>query len=377
MRIVAAPDSFKGSLDAVTAARAIAAGVRDALPEAAVVECPMADGGEGTVRAIVSAVGGELRTTAVPDPLGRSIEAEWGWLPATRTAVIESAAACGLSLVADDDPCATRTSSAGCGTLILAALDAGARELIFGLGGTATTDGGHGLLSVLGARFETTDGRPIAAGGQGLLRLARIDLVGLDPRLSEVVVRVANDVDNPLCGPQGAAAIFAPQKGASPDEVLDLDRGLQRLAECAAETLGEDFRDQPGCGAAGGIGFALRAFLGGRFEPGVSLVAERVGLAAAIDGAALVLTGEGRLDRQTLHGKTVLGVARLARARGVPVIALAGMLGEGFEALHALGVTAAFSIVSGPMSLESAIAQGEPLLRRAAAQAARAWAEGR
>src|SRR5690606_18692409 len=247
-----------------------------------------------------------------------------------------------------------RASSGGVGELLRAALDAGARRIILGLGGSATNDGGAGMLAALGVRFLDANGLDLPPGGAALQQLARIDVQGLDPRLAGVQIDIASDVDNPLCGPQGASHTFGPQKGASPEQVALLDRSLARLADICARGLGRDMRDAPGAGAAGGLGYAAHAFLNARFRPGVELVAELGKLAQAMEGAALAFTGEGRMDAQTLRGKTPAGVARIARRAGVPVVALAGSLGEGYQDLHAGGITAAFSLAPGPLTLQQA-----------------------
>ncbi|KCB33600.1 glycerate kinase [Bordetella hinzii CA90 BAL1384] len=280
MKIVIAPDSFKESLDAAAAARAIERGVKLACPGAHTVLVPMADGGEGTVDAVLAAAGGQARQACVRDALGRPIQASWGWLDHA-TAVIEMASAAGLEGIAPAERDALAADTHGVGELILAALDSGARKLILGLGGSATTDGGTGMLRALGARFLDASGQALAPGGGALRELARIDLDGLDPRLAGLEVEVACDVDNPLCGPQGAAHVFGPQKGATPAQVEQLDAALSRLADVAHHALGQDHRHAAGAGAAGGLGFAAHAFLRGRFRPGVALVAELGGL---VDG---------------------------------------------------------------------------------------------
>ncbi|QII86668.1 glycerate kinase [Bordetella hinzii] len=372
MKIVIAPDSFKESLDAAAAARAIERGVKLACPGAHTVLVPMADGGEGTVDAVLAAAGGQARQACVRDALGRPIQASWGWLDHA-TAVIEMASAAGLEGIAPAERDALAADTHGVGELILAALDSGARKLILGLGGSATTDGGTGMLRALGARFLDASGQALAPGGGALRELARIDLDGLDPRLAGLEVEVACDVDNPLCGPQGAAHVFGPQKGATPAQVEQLDAALSRLADVAHHALGQDHRHAAGAGAAGGLGFAAHAFLRGRFRPGVALVAELGGLAQALQGATLAFTGEGRMDAQTLRGKTPAGVARLAREAGVPVVALAGSLGEGYEALHAAGITAAFSLVPGPHGLDQALAHADDYLAARARDIMQLW----
>ena len=373
MKVVIAPDSFKDSLDAARVARAISAGLAQVWPDAKRIECPMADGGEGTLEAIVAASDGELRRRWVRGPLGQPVEAGWGWLAGSRTAIIEMAQASGLQLLSSAERDACRSSTWGTGELIAAALDAGAQRIVLAIGGSATNDGGSGMLRALGLHMLGADGHPLAEGGLALARLAKIDASGLDPRLSQVQVEVAADVDNPLCGPNGASAIFGPQKGASPEQVRQLDQALGHFADQCAPLLGADLRDFPGCGAAGGTGFAAKAFMGARFRPGVEVVAELAGLDALVQGADLVITGEGRFDAQTLRGKTPLGVARVAKRHGVPVVVLAGTLGQGYEQLYAQGIDAAFALASGPMSLEQACAEAAQLLQARAGDIARLW----
>ncbi|MFK9095714.1 glycerate kinase [Pseudomonas guariconensis] len=373
MKVVIAPDSFKDSLDAAGVARAIGAGLAEVWPDAERVECPMADGGEGTMDAILAASHGELRRQVVRGPLGHSVEAGWGWLAESRTAIIEMAQASGLQRVPTDQRDACRSSTWGTGELIAAALAAGATRIVLAIGGSATNDGGSGMLRALGLRLLDADGQVLEEGGLALGRLARIDASDLDPRLAEVQVEVAADVDNPLCGPNGASAIFGPQKGASPAQVQALDQALGHFADLCAQLLGDDVREFPGCGAAGGMGFAAKAFMGAQFRPGVEVVAELAGLDALVQGADLVITGEGRLDVQTLRGKTPMGVARVAKRHGVPVVVLAGTLGEGYQQLYAHGIDAAFALASGPMSLEQACAQAAQLLQARATDVARLW----
>lgn len=373
MKIVIAPDSFKDSLDAAGVARAIAAGLREAWPDAELVECPMADGGEGTMEAILAASHGELRRQTVRGPLGQSVEAGWGWLPQSRTAIIEMAQASGLQLVPTGQRDACRSSTWGTGELIAAALAAGAQRVVLAIGGSATNDAGSGMLRALGLRLLDADGQALEEGGLALAKLARIDASDLDPRLAEVQFEVAADVDNPLCGANGASAIFGPQKGANPQQVQALDQALGHFADICAQVLAKDVRDYPGCGAAGGMGFAARAFMGAQFRPGVEVVAELAGLDELVQGADLVVTGEGRFDAQTLRGKTPMGVARVAKRHGVPVVVLAGTLGEGYQQLYAHGVDAAFALASGPMSLEQACANAAQLLQARACDIGRLW----
>ncbi|MBV7565493.1 glycerate kinase [Pseudomonas sp. PDM27] len=373
MKIVIAPDSFKDSLSAQGVADAIALGLAQVWPDAQLIKCPMADGGEGTVESILAACEGELRRTLVRGPLGVMVEAAWGWLPQSLTAIIEMAEASGLQLVpvAQRDACISSTF--GTGQLIRAALDAGAQRVILAIGGSATNDGGAGAMQALGVKLLDAQGQTLSPGGLALAQLSRVDLSDIDPRLAQVRFDIAADVNNPLCGPHGASAIFGPQKGASPVQVEQLDQALGHFADHCAAALSNDVRDEPGSGAAGGLGFAAKAFLGAQFKAGVEVVGELVGLAEAVAGADLVITGEGRFDAQTLRGKTPFGVARVARQHAVPVIVIAGTLGEGYQALYEHGIDAAFALASGPMTLEQACAEAPRLLRERATDIARVW----
>ncbi|WP_312601426.1 MULTISPECIES: glycerate kinase [Pseudomonas] len=372
MKLVIAPDSFKESLSAPEVAQAIAEGWRAVFPSATIELKPMADGGEGTVEALLAATGGERRELTVQGPLGQPVLAHWGWL-GEGTAVIEMAAASGLHWVPKAQRDARRASSYGTGELIRAALDAGARRIILGLGGSATNDGGAGLLNALGVKFLDKHGQPLPPGGAALAELARIELSGLDKRLATVQIDVAADVDNPLCGSHGASHVFGPQKGATPEDVAVLDAALGHYAQVAAQVLGEDHSCFPGVGAAGGLGFAARAFLQAHFRSGVELVAEVSGLAEALRDADLVITGEGQLDYQSLHGKTPIGVARVAREADVPVIALVGSLGAHYQQVYEAGIEAAFSLVPGPITLEQACRAAAQELRARATDLARVW----
>jgi len=373
MKVVVAPDSFKECLSAEAVARAIGRGVRAAAPDAEVVEVPMADGGEGTVRALVAATGGTLHRATVTGPLGEPVEAEFGLLGDGATAVIEMAAASGLPLVPPSRRDPTRTTTRGTGELIGAALDLGASRLIIGIGGSATVDGGAGMAQALGARLLDESGRDIGPGGGELSRLARLDVSGLDPRLAGVACEVACDVDNPLLGPNGAARVYAPQKGATPEAVAVLEANLARFADVVERDLGVSVRDVPGAGAAGGLGAGLMAFLGARLRPGVQIVIEATGLREKLRGADLAIVGEGKLDAQTAHGKVPVGVAEVAAEAGVPVVAIAGSLGDGYEAVHEKGVAACFAILDRPMSLEEAFARAEELLARTACEVVRVF----
>ena len=376
MKIVIAPDSFKESLSAPQVAEAIARGVKHAAPEAHIICVPMADGGEGTVNAVLAATQGEQRIHRVSNALGNPIDAAWGWLD-NQTAVIEMAAAAGLEHISPDSRDPMKATSTGVGELIRHALDAGAKHIVLGLGGSATNDAGAGMLQALGLRLLNQNGTEIEPGGAALANLASIDDSLFDTRLREVTVTIASDVNNPLCGVKGASAIFGPQKGASPEQIKQLDAALGHFADICAATLGHDKRNEPGSGAAGGLGFAAHAWMQARFRPGIEVIAGIGGLANAVQGASLVITGEGRMDAQTLLGKTPMGVATIAKQAGVPVIAIAGSLGSGYQGLYGAGIQAAFSLTSGPMTLEQACENASSLLEDRAQDIIRLWLAAR
>lgn len=373
MKIIIAPDSFKESLSATDVAQAIATGIKSVLPHAETVCVPMADGGEGTLDAVLAVTGGQRKELTVADALGRPRLAQWGWLP-DQTGVIEMASAAGLEHVAASDRDPLNADTFGVGQLLAAALDAGAKRIVLTAGGSATNDAGAGMLRALGMKFLDKTGQPLPPGGLALARLASVDASGLDSRLRQIELTVATDVRNPLCGSNGASAIFGPQKGATPRMVQDLDRALAQFAEITAQAIGQDQQNNPGAGAAGGLGFAAMAWLGASTRPGVEVVAELANLDNVIRDAGLVFTGEGRMDAQTLQGKTPWGVMQIAKTHGVPVIAIAGSLGEGYQALYEAGLTAAFSLVSGPIELEQALKGASGLLQARSADIMRLWA---
>ncbi len=362
MRVVLAPDSYKDALSARHAVTAMAAGLRRALPDADIASCPMGDGGEGTLDALLAATGAQRRQADTHDALGRPVKAAWGWQESARTAYIELAETSGLQALSLEERTALHSTTLGVGELILAALDAGADHLLLMLGGSATNDGGAGMLTALGARLLDSRGQPLPPGGAALSDLASLDLSGLDPRLKRLSVETAVDVDNPLTGSRGASAVFGPQKGATTQDVERLDAALEHFADHVAQALGEDYRNVPGAGAAGGMGFAARALLNASLRPGIELVMEQVGFERLLDNADLVITGEGRLDGQSLAGKTPIGIARVARRHHVPVVILAGCLDSGWTESYAEGVTAAFPLTSRPMDLESALRECPELL---------------
>jgi glycerate 2-kinase len=376
LSVVVAPDSYGGALDSVGVAQAIAAGWSDVRGDDSVTLIPMADGGEGTLAAVAAALGdaAERRTVTTVDPLGRQIDADWLLLDEGRTAFIELAAASGLDRLAPDErtpDAARRATTRGTGDVMRAALEVGVERITLGLGGSATTDGGTGLLSALGVRF-LDGGDELPDGGAALARLDKIDASGLDERLAKVELVVASDVTSPLCGPRGAAATFGPQKGADEETVRELDRCLERLARQIERATGRLVADLPGSGAAGGTTAGLLGFTRTVVRPGVEVVADMVGLADALDQADLVITGEGRADEQTLQGKTAMGVATLARPRNTPVVLLCGALGEGAEALDvATALAVVQPVIDRPMELTDAMADTERLLTAAAKRLAR------
>jgi glycerate kinase len=377
MKIVIAPDSFKESLTALQVAAAIEAGMREVWPDAAYVKVPVADGGEGTVQALIDATGGRRVDARVTGPLGQTVDAFYGTAGGDGgLAVIEMAAASGLEGVPPDLRDPRTATSRGTGELILAALDAGARRFVLGVGGSATNDGGAGMLQALGVRLLDAAGHDIGPGGAALARLARIDASGLDPRVREAEFRIACDVDNPLVGPRGASAVFGPQKGASPEMVRQLDAALAHYADIVRRDLGQDIAQMPGAGAGGGIAGAMVVFLNGQLRPGIEIVTEAVGLDAAVRDADLVVTGEGRIDGQTVNGKTPMGVARVARRHGKPVVAIGGSLANDADAVHAHGIEVVVAAVARPCSVAEALAAAEDNLRRAARNLAAALALG-
>jgi glycerate kinase len=377
MRYVIAPDKFKGSLLAVEAARAIARGVRLADPSAEIDEVPMADGGEGTVEALVTATNGSYRTIGVTGPLGDPVEARFGLSGDGSTAFIEMAAASGLVLIPANRRNPAVASTLGTGELIRAALDAGVDRIVVGIGGSATNDGGSGMAVALGYRLLDADGNDLEPGGGPLEHLDRIDPAGRDARLDQVELAVACDVTNPLCGSNGASAVYGPQKGADQAMVDRLDRNLDRLARVIERDLRRSVADLPGAGAAGGLGAGLVAFAGGTLQRGVELISRTVGLSDRLEDADLCLTAEGSLDEQTAQGKTIAGVSQAARDRECPVIAFAGGIMPGAESVLAEGVSAYFSICNRPMTLEDAILEADHLLERTAEHAVRAFLAGR
>ena len=377
MKIVLAPNAFKGCLTASEAARAMAYGTARALPTAEIVQVPVADGGDGLVDVSIEALTGVPFRQTVTGPRFEPVEATYCYIEKLDLATIEMALASGLALLPQDRRDPMQTTTLGTGELIAAALDQNVGRIGVGIGGSATNDGGIGMASALGIRFLDETGAAVEPVGAELKRIRRIDMSGRDPRVAKVRFEAVCDVDNPLCGPTGAASVYGPQKGATPEQVRILDDGLANLADVIQRELGLDVRDLPGAGAAGGLGAGLHAFLGAELRRGVDLVLDLVGLEDKLAGAALVLTGEGQIDFQTVFGKAPAGVARAARAAGVPCLAIAGSVGEDLGDLHAVGLDAVFSLASGPLSLERCMADAAELLEFATEQALRCFLAGR
>ncbi|EPP5710827.1 glycerate kinase [Vibrio cholerae] len=373
MKVVIAPDSFKESLTAKQVCDAIQAGLARVWHDAKFVAIPVADGGEGTVQSLVDATQGRLVEVKVMGPQGKRVEAFYGMLGDNQTAVIEMAAASGLHHVpvAQRDP--KLTTSFGTGELIRHALDQGVTKLIIGLGGSATNDGGVGMLAALGARFTNADGDPIQLTGGGLRELTHIDLQDFDPRLLHCDILVACDVNNPLCGDKGASSVFGPQKGATPEDVQLLDGTLRQFGLLTEKVTGKMVLESAGAGAAGGMGAALLAYTQAILRPGIEIVLETVQLAHQVSDADLVITGEGRIDSQTVHGKTPMGVAKVAKRFDVPVLALCGCTGDNYQAVYQCGIDAVFAAVPRAMSLEDALKESDFNLADLAENVARLW----
>lgn len=375
MRVLIAPQAFKGSLDAVGVAAAIARGMRRVFPDLECDELPLADGGEGTVRALVRATGGTLRMSRVRDPLGREIDAEWGILGDERTAVVEMAAASGLPLLSERERDPRRASTRGTGELLLQAAESGAARVVIGIGGSATNDGGAGMARAVGFRLLDKDGRDLPEGGAALADLHRIE-GQIDPRLLRVSIEVASDVTNPLCGPLGASAVFGPQKGADPEAVAELDAALGRFADVVERFIGRESRDIPGAGAAGGLGFGLLAFADAKLRSGAELVMAATKFEERARAADLIVTGEGRVDEQSAYGKLTGTVVAKAQELGVPVALIAGGAAPGHESLFDKGLDALEVANQGPASLDEVMSRADDHISAAAERLARSIALG-
>ena len=364
MKIIIAPDSYKGSLSAKAVAECIERGIKKIYKKAHIVKIPMADGGEGTVQSLVDGTNGKIIKLKVKGPLLREVDAFYGILGDGKTAIIEMAAASGLPLISNEERNPLKTTTYGTGQLIKSALDMGCRKIIIGIGGSSTNDGGTGMLSALGVKFLDQRGNDIGLGGESLANLYTVDVRDMDPRIKESIIIAACDVDNPLCGLNGAAHIFGPQKGADEKMIEILDENLSNFSEVIKRDLGIEIKDIPGSGAAGGLGGGLLAFFNAKLKRGIDIVIETTNLQENIKDADLVITGEGMIDYQTAFGKTPFGVAKVAQKYNVPVIAIAGGIGKDAESLYDKGFNSIFSIVDKPMQLEDAIEDAGILLEK-------------
>jgi len=377
MKIIAAPDKFKGSMTASEAAIWIEKGIIRALPEAEIIKVPLSDGGEGLVESLTGKPGSSVEKVYVTGPLGKKVNADLGITDQGKTAIIEMASASGLHLVPEESRDPSITTTYGTGELILAALDRECKKLIIGIGGSATNDGGAGMAQALGAKFLDREGRELDYGGAELDRLVKIDTSGLDARLKAVEAQVACDVDNPLTGPTGASYVYGPQKGATRSMVELLDRALGNYARIIKKDLAIDVKNIPGAGAAGGLGAGLIAFLRSRLRSGIELVLEAQKIEQYLPGCSLVITGEGKLDAQSTYGKAPVGIARKAKGFSVPVIALAGHLEGDLEIFHREGITACFALADGPLTLQESMTRGPELLEKKTAELIRIWTAAR
>lgn len=366
MKIVVAPDSFKGSLSALEAANYIEAGIIEASGNIEVVKIPAADGGEGTVEALIMGAGGNIIRKTVTGPLNNKIDSFFGILGDGTTAVIEMAAAAGLTLIPADKRNPLDATTYGVGELILAAVDRGCNRIIVGLGGSATNDGGMGMAQAFGVEFTDREGNLLGQGGRFLADISSIDVSKIDKRLSGVEIVAACDVKNPLFGPEGASHVYGPQKGAFPEMVKFLDEGMENYANCIERDLGTSIANIPGSGAAGGLGGGLIAFTGAVLRPGIDIVIETCKFEGVVKDADLLITGEGRTDFQTAYGKVPVGLAAIAKKYEVPVVCLSGGLGNGFEEVYGCGIDSAFSIINNAMPLQEAIANAGELLTQSA-----------
>jgi len=365
MHIMTAPDSFKGSLTASEVATAMTIGIKRVFPTAKIDKVPIADGGEGTVEALITATKGKFIETIVENPLGKPIKALWGMLGDGSTAVIEMATASGLLLIAEQDRNVRLASTYGTGQLIKAALDQGAERIIIGIGGSATNDGGAGMASALGVRFFDATNQLLNKGGAALAQLDHIDMQQLDSRLAQTEILIASDVNNPLCGEKGASAVYGPQKGATPAIVKELDAALAHYNEIAKRDIGIDVNSMAGSGAAGGLGAGLILFTPGKMKNGIELILDALHFDNLIEDVDLIITGEGHTDFQTAHGKAPVGIAQCAKKYNIPVICLSGALGKGAEEVLQQGVSALASATASPMTLENCMKNAKTLLENA------------
>ena len=363
MKVLIAPDSFKESLSAMGVASAIEQGLAEVISPLEVIKLPVADGGEGTVEAMVAGMGGEIVPCTVTGPLGKPVEAFYGAINGGETAIVEMAAASGLDLLTPEERNPLVATTYGLGELMLHAMDRGARNFIIGLGGSATNDAGAGMLQALGVKLLDKDGNEISRGGAALAQVETIDATGLDVRFTEVDIHVACDVDNPLVGKRGATYVFGPQKGADEAMLAELEASLTHFGHALEASTNKSVMELEGAGAAGGLGAALVAVLSAELKRGINIVLEAVEMKSRLEGCDLVITGEGRMDSQSVYGKAPVGVAKLAKAQGIPVVALVGSLGQGYEAVYDAGIDAVFSVVPGVVTLPEALVEAEVNLK--------------
>ena len=371
MKIVIAPQAFKGSLSALNVANAVQKGVRRIFPDAQILTCPVADGGDGTLETLVESSGGKIIETNVADPTGKPIVAQWGAMGDGNTAVIEMARTSGLALLTLEERDPLNATTYGLGEIIVSALNKGFRKFIVGIGGSATNDAGAGMAQALGIRLMDREGRNLVLGGAALQNLSVIDTSSIDQRVLESNFQIACDVNNPLTGPEGASAVYGPQKGATEENVRQLDSALGVFAEVTKRDLGKDISNLEGAGAAGGLGAGMIAFVEGHLRAGVDIVLDTVNLAEKLESADLVITGEGSIDFQTVYNKAPIGVARMAKARGIPTIGISGMLGKNYQIVHNHGIDAALSIANGPISLEESLQNAPSLISEAVEESLR------
>tara|TARA_Y100000590_G_scaffold208286_1_gene235913 strand:- start:30704 stop:31858 length:1155 start_codon:yes stop_codon:yes gene_type:complete len=371
-KILIAPDGFKESLKAIEVAKSMEIGVKKVWPKIETKLLPVADGGDGTMETIIGQSNGKIYNSMVTDPLGRKIVAEWGGIESKNIAVIEIAKSSGLSLLTEEERNPLITSTRGAGQLIKEALDLGYKEIIIGVGGSATNDGGIGMLSELGVKFYNSEKKEIGDGGNALIDLEYIDTSKLDNRIKNTSIIVACDVSNPLCGPKGASAIFGPQKGATPQMVSKLDKALMNYAKIIKIDLGIDIINYPGSGASGGLGAAFMAFFGARLRLGADIVLDLLDIDTQLKDSNLVIVGEGQFDRSTIFNKAPISVAHRAKSIGIPVLGIAGSLGAGFNEIHNHGIDSMFSLVNRPMSMNDAVSNSKRLIEIATEQACRA-----
>ena len=371
MKIVIAPQAFKGSLSALNVATAVQKGVRRIFPDAQILTCPVADGGDGTLETLVESSGGKIMETNVADPTGKPIVAQWGAMGDGNTAVIEMARTSGLALLTLEERDPLNATTYGLGEIIVSALNKGFRKFIVGIGGSATNDAGAGMAQALGIKLMDREGRNLVFGGAALQNLSVIDTSSIDQRVLESNFQIACDVNNPLPGPEGASAVYGPQKGATEENVRQLDSALGVFAEVAKRDLGKDISNLEGAGAAGGLGAGMIAFVEGHLRAGVDIVLDTVNLAEKLESADLVITGEGSIDFQTVYNKAPIGVARMAKARGIPTIGISGMLGKNYQIVHNHGIDAALSIANGPISLEESLQNAPSLISEAVEESLR------